>query len=114
MTIHLDLLALMAVASLALGAKPNPSILVSGDWLADHLKDQALVVLHVGSQKDYDAQVLKYQLGTGQQIEVVQSQQTLAAANLAVVNAQIALRRALVALYLQTGELLDERGIAIK
>ena len=66
------------------------------------------------SQKDYDAQVLKYQLGTGQQIEVVQSQQTLAAANLAVVNAQIALRRALVALYLQTGELLDQRGVVVQ
>lgn len=55
MTIRFGFLGLMVVASLALSAAPNPSILVSGDWLADHLKDQSLVVLHVGSQKDYEA-----------------------------------------------------------
>lgn len=48
-------LALTAVAQVALSAAPNPSILVSGDWLAGHLKDDGLVILHVGSQKDYDA-----------------------------------------------------------
>jgi len=36
-------------------AAPNPSILVSGEWLAQHLKDESLVILHVGSQQDYDA-----------------------------------------------------------
>src|ERR1039457_4947605 len=55
MTIRFGFLGLMVVASLALSAAPNPSILVSGDWVANHLKDQSLVVLHVGSQKDYDA-----------------------------------------------------------
>jgi thiosulfate/3-mercaptopyruvate sulfurtransferase len=30
-------------------------MLVSADWLADHLKDGNLVILHIGSQKDYDA-----------------------------------------------------------
>ncbi|MBZ5585237.1 MAG: hypothetical protein LAQ30_24135, partial [Acidobacteriia bacterium] len=47
-------LALLA-APLVLNAAPDPSILVSGDWLAGHLKDESLVILHVGSQKDYDA-----------------------------------------------------------
>jgi CubicO group peptidase (beta-lactamase class C family)/rhodanese-related sulfurtransferase len=55
MTIRFGCLGSMAVVSLALSAAPNPSIPVSGDWLANYLKDQALVVLHVGSQKDYDA-----------------------------------------------------------
>jgi CubicO group peptidase (beta-lactamase class C family)/3-mercaptopyruvate sulfurtransferase SseA len=30
-------------------------MLASGEWLAGHLADPSLVILHVGSQKDYDA-----------------------------------------------------------
>jgi thiosulfate/3-mercaptopyruvate sulfurtransferase len=33
----------------------NPSMLVSTEWLAAHLRDESLVLLHVCSQKDYDA-----------------------------------------------------------
>jgi len=55
MTIHLGFLVLMVAAPLSLSAASNPFILVSGDWLANHLQDESLVILHVGSQKDYDA-----------------------------------------------------------
>ena len=34
---------------------PRSGMLVSTDWLAGHLKDESLAILHVGSQKDYDA-----------------------------------------------------------
>lgn len=54
MTIRFGFLASMAATPLALSAAPHPSMLASGDWLASHLKDESLVVLHVGSQKDYD------------------------------------------------------------
>jgi thiosulfate/3-mercaptopyruvate sulfurtransferase len=33
----------------------HPNMIVSTDWLAGHLSDVGLVILHVGSQKDYDA-----------------------------------------------------------
>jgi thiosulfate/3-mercaptopyruvate sulfurtransferase len=55
MTIRFGWLILMAAASPALSAAPNRSILVSGDWLAQHLHDESLVILHVGSEQDYDA-----------------------------------------------------------
>jgi CubicO group peptidase (beta-lactamase class C family) len=45
----------LALAAAIASAAPNPSMLVSGDWLAAHLKDDSLVILHVGSQRDYDA-----------------------------------------------------------
>src|SRR3569832_1812152 len=38
-----------------LTAAANPSFLVSGEWLFGHLHDPSLVLLHVGTQKDYDA-----------------------------------------------------------
>ncbi|HWC97979.1 MAG TPA: serine hydrolase [Candidatus Sulfopaludibacter sp.] len=44
----------MATAAAAFAA-PNASILVSGDWLTAHLKDDSLVILHVGSPRDYAA-----------------------------------------------------------
>lgn len=45
-----------ALAVTPLVAQPvNPSMLVSADWLAQHLHDQNLVILHTGAQKDYDA-----------------------------------------------------------
>jgi outer membrane protein len=56
----------------------------------------------------------KYKLGTEQQQNVVFAQRDLATAELGVVNAQIAVRRGLLNLLTQTGELLDERGIVVK
>jgi thiosulfate/3-mercaptopyruvate sulfurtransferase len=54
MRIHLGLLA--ALAALPLMAQPgNLAMLVSSEWLAGHLRDESLVILHVGSQKDYEA-----------------------------------------------------------
>ena len=63
MKVLLSLLTAMAAAPLAMNASPapqgaqggNPSILVSTDWLASHLREESIVILHVGSQKDYDA-----------------------------------------------------------
>ncbi len=52
MTIRRTLAALLAVPLVAL-AGPHPSMLVSTDWLAAHAGDQSLVILHVGSPKDY-------------------------------------------------------------
>ncbi|MGD0498891.1 MAG: TolC family protein [Bryobacteraceae bacterium] len=65
-------------------------------------------------QKDYDAQTLKYTLGTSNQIDVVQAANTLAGQLQAVVTAQINLRLGLLSLYQQTGELLDRRGIVVR
>jgi CubicO group peptidase (beta-lactamase class C family) len=45
----------LGLAAAIASAAQNPSMLVSGDWLAAHLKDESLVILHVGSQRDYDA-----------------------------------------------------------
>jgi outer membrane protein TolC len=56
----------------------------------------------------------KYELGTETNQNVVFAQRDLATAQLAVVNAQIALRRTILTLLTQTGELLDERGIVVK
>jgi thiosulfate/3-mercaptopyruvate sulfurtransferase len=53
MKMRFALLAL-AVAPI-LAQQTNSSMLVSTDWLAGHLKDESLVILHAGSQKDYDA-----------------------------------------------------------
>ena len=36
-------------------APPSAPIVVSTSWLAEHLKDPNLVLLHVGEQKEYDA-----------------------------------------------------------
>jgi CubicO group peptidase (beta-lactamase class C family) len=47
--------SLVLLAAATAGAATNPSMLVSTDWLAQHLNDESLVILHVGAQKDYDA-----------------------------------------------------------
>jgi thiosulfate/3-mercaptopyruvate sulfurtransferase len=41
-------------AALAQG-KVRSSMIVSTEWLAQHLKDKSLVLLHVGDRKEYDA-----------------------------------------------------------
>src|SRR5579863_6653746 len=49
----MKVLVFMALA--AANASADSSMLVSGDWLAQHLNDASVVLLHVGSQRDYDA-----------------------------------------------------------
>jgi outer membrane protein TolC len=56
----------------------------------------------------------KYKLGTETNQNVVFAQRDLATAELGVVTAQINLRRSVLTLLTQTGELLDERGIVVK
>jgi thiosulfate/3-mercaptopyruvate sulfurtransferase len=53
MRTRLGLLAALAALPL-LAQRGNPSMLVSAGWLAGHLRDESLVILHVGSQKDYE------------------------------------------------------------
>jgi len=64
--------------------------------------------------KQLDADQQKYKLGTEVLQFVVNSEVTLAQADLNLVNAKIAVRNAITSLYLQTGELLDQRGIVIR
>ena len=47
------MIAVVAGAAAAWAA--NTNMLVSTSWLADHLRDPNLVILHVGTPKDYDA-----------------------------------------------------------
>lgn len=47
-------LMFLTAASLSATA-PQNSILVSCDWLAHHLNDPSIVILHVGAQQDYEA-----------------------------------------------------------
>ena len=54
MSFRLGLVAALAAVQ-ALGQVDQPSLVVSTEWLQSHLRDDSLVVLHVGSQKDYDA-----------------------------------------------------------
>jgi outer membrane protein len=61
-----------------------------------------------------DAENQKYQLGTEINQNVINAQQALLQAESAVVTNQIAVRRNLLTLLTQTGELLDERGIVVK
>jgi len=65
------------------------------------------------SQKNLDAENEKYRLGTEINQNVIRAQQDLAQAELNVVNAQISVRRSLLNVLTQTGELLDERGIVV-
>jgi outer membrane protein TolC len=60
-----------------------------------------------------DAENQKYQLGTETNQNVILAQQQLASAELTLVNAQISLRKSVLNLLTQTGELLDERGIVV-
>jgi outer membrane protein TolC len=65
------------------------------------------------AQKDYDAQMLEFKLGMNTQLDLVTGAQELAAADSAMVTAQIQVRTSLLNLWLQTGELLDQRGIVV-
>jgi len=61
-----------------------------------------------------DAENQKYQLGTETNQNVINAQQQKANAELTVVNAQISLRKSVLTLLTQTGELLEERGIVVQ
>jgi outer membrane protein len=65
------------------------------------------------ARKNLDAENQKYQLGTETNQNVINAQQALVQAESAVVSNQIGVRRSLLNLITQTGELLDERGIVI-
>jgi outer membrane protein len=64
--------------------------------------------------KYLDAENQKYTLGIDQMQFVLQAQNTLTTAQSQVVQAQVGLRRNLLNLYTQTGELLDQRGIVVQ
>jgi len=66
------------------------------------------------AQKYLDAENQKYQLGAEPMQFVLQAQTQLSQAESAVVQNQVGLRRNLLNLLTQTGELLDERGIVVK
>jgi len=66
------------------------------------------------AQKNLDAENQKYQLGNETNQNVINAQQALVQADSAVVANQIGVRRSLLNLITQTGELLDERGIVVK
>ncbi|MGO9255475.1 MAG: TolC family protein [Bryobacteraceae bacterium] len=66
------------------------------------------------ARKNLDAENQKYQLGTETNQNVINAQQALVQADSAVVSNQIGVRRSLLNLLTQTGELLDERGIVVK
>ena len=66
------------------------------------------------AKKQLDADQQKYKLGTEVLQFVVNSEVTVAQADQAVVNAQIAVRNAITNLYAATGELLDRRGIVVR
>jgi outer membrane protein TolC len=70
-------------------------------------------------QRDFAAENLrneqkKYELGTEINQNVLQAQQDLTAAESNVVQNQINLRRSMLNLYTQTGELLEQRGIVVQ
>lgn len=64
--------------------------------------------------KYLDAENQKYQLGIDPMQFVLQAQNSLTQAESNVVQAQVGLRRNLLNLLTQTGELLDERGIVVQ
>jgi outer membrane protein TolC len=64
--------------------------------------------------KYLDAENQKFQLGSEPMQFVLQAQTQLSTAESAVVSAQVGLRRNLLTLFTQTGELLDQRGIVIQ
>ncbi|HUA57296.1 MAG TPA: TolC family protein [Verrucomicrobiae bacterium] len=65
------------------------------------------------ARKNLDAENQKYQLGTETNQNVINAQQVLVQAESAVVSNQIGVRRSLLNLLTQTGELLDARGIVV-
>jgi outer membrane protein TolC len=64
--------------------------------------------------KNYDAQFQRFQLGMNQQLDLINASRDLATADQQLVNAKIAVRTSLLRLWLQTGELLEQRGIVVK
>jgi len=66
------------------------------------------------AQKYLDAENQKYQLGVDPMQFVLQAQTQLSQAESAVVQNEVGLRRNLLNLLTQTGELLDERGIVVR
>jgi outer membrane protein len=66
------------------------------------------------AQKNLDAENQKYQLGAEPMQFVLQAQTQVAQADSAVVQNEVGLRKNLLTLLMQTGELLDARGIAVK
>jgi outer membrane protein TolC len=66
------------------------------------------------AQKYLDAEQKKYELGTSQVFFVLQAQGSLVAAESAVVQNAVNYRRNLMNLLRSTGELLEERGIAVQ
>ncbi|MBS1854537.1 MAG: TolC family protein [Acidobacteria bacterium] len=66
------------------------------------------------ADKNLDAANKKYELGTGLQLDVATAQDQRVQADSSVVTNQIQLRRSLITLLVQTGTLLEERGIVIQ
>jgi outer membrane protein TolC len=66
------------------------------------------------AQKNLDAANKKYELGTGLQLDVSNAQDRMVSAESSVVTNQIRLRKNLINLLVQTGTLLDERGIVVQ
>jgi thiosulfate/3-mercaptopyruvate sulfurtransferase len=54
MRLRVSILGVLGILPLQ-AQQGNPAMLVSTDWLAGHLRDESLVILHVGSQKDYES-----------------------------------------------------------
>jgi len=65
-------------------------------------------------QKNLDAQKQEYELGTNTNQDVVLALQAKASADAVFVSSQVGVRTAILNLFTQTGELLDERGIVVK
>ena len=66
------------------------------------------------AKKNLDAEQKKYELGTEINQNVINAQQALTAAESNVVQNQVSLRRSILNLLTQTGELLDQRGIVVQ
>ncbi len=66
------------------------------------------------AKKNLDAEQKKYELGTEINQNVINAQQALTAAESNVVQNQINLRRSVLNLLTQTGDLLDARGIVVQ
>jgi outer membrane protein len=66
------------------------------------------------AQKNLDAANKKYELGTGLQLDVSNALDRMVSAESDVVTNQIRLRKNLINLLVQTGSLLDDRGIVIQ
>lgn len=78
-------------------------------------KSVDLAVVAADFAKKYlDAENQKYQLGIDPMQFVLQAQSALTQSESAVVQSQVALRRSLLNVLTQTGELLDERGIIVQ